>query len=100
MLDNFNYINQFAMGLGDSPDERTKNIQAISSMVASLGKTGKDITNSTLLQRMMKHRLRPIAPLPGGGEGYGQAGGAVAAAMPNTFTPDVAQAIMSRMGYK
>jgi hypothetical protein len=51
---------------GDTPEERTKNVRAFSSMVAQLGKMGNDVRDSTLLQRMMKGRIRDIAQLSTG----------------------------------
>ena len=94
MSANMQDLNQMAQWMGDTPEERTKNAQTFASLVGQLGKMGKDAASSTIFQRMMKGRIRPIETLPNqqssGGTG----------AMPSTFTPDVASAIMSRMGYK
>jgi hypothetical protein len=61
----------FANLLGSNPDERTKNARAFASMVQQLGKMGKDVSESTLLQRMMKGRIRPIAELTSGQQSGG-----------------------------
>ena len=93
MSSNMQDMNQMAQWMGDTSEERTKNAQVFASLVGQLGKMGKDMNASTIFQRMMKGRIRPIETLPNAQvQGIG--------AMPSTFSPDVAQAVMSRMGYK
>jgi len=88
------HLNNMAMSMGDTPQERTANARAFASLVDQLGKMGDQINKSTILQRLMKGRIRPIAAM-----GAGQASGGVAG-IPATFQPQVAQSIMSQMGYR
>jgi hypothetical protein len=93
MAANMQDLNQMAMWMGDTPDERTKNAQAFASLVGQLGKMGKDVAGSTIMQRIMKGRIRPIDTMaPPGAGGVAQ--------LPSTLPPDIAQAVMSRMGYR
>jgi len=94
MYGGMSHMQDMAMQFGDTPEERTANARAFATLVDQLGKMGKTISDSTILQRMMKGRIRPIAQLSSGQ----QAGGV--GAMPSTLPPGVAQSVMSQMGYK
>jgi len=87
-------VKSFTDFLGDTPEEREKNAQRFAALVKDVGNMGKNISESTLMQRMMKESMkRPMAAL-GGGE---PAGGV--SPIPKTFDPATAGAIMSRFGF-
>jgi len=85
----------FSQFLGDTPEERVTNAKAFAAMVKDVGSLGKTMSDSTLMQRMLKDSTRGITSI-GGGEG--PSGGI--AAIPKTFDPTMAQGIMSRLGFK
>jgi hypothetical protein len=83
----FNIASMF----GDTPEERSKNIRAFSGMVDQLGKFGKSVQDSTILQRMMKGRIRDIGVISSGQQSGGvgpipEYGGGVAAPIMSNAT--------------
>jgi hypothetical protein len=91
---NMQNMQGMASFLGDTPEERTKNARAFADMVQQLGKMGSTVAQSTIMQRMMKHQIRPIAEL-----NTGQQSGGVSS-IPSGMSADDTSPIMSRMGYK
>lgn len=91
----FDKMQDFASFLGDTPEERENNAKKFAALVKDIGNMGQSVSDSTLMQRMMKHA--------GGGptaimEGQGPSGGI--SAIPRTFDPATAGQIMSKLGFK
>jgi len=96
LLGGFKKMADFSSFLGDDPEEREQNAKAFAALVKDVGASVNDMTESTLMQRMMKEAM-------GGGGGHlssgtGPSGGV--AAIPKTFDPSLASHIVNQMGYK
>lgn len=94
MLEGLKNLNGFAMKLGDTPEEREKNAKAFASAVKDVGSLTANLSESTLMQQMMKNMGGPsyldTGTSPSGG----------VAAIPKTFDPSMASHIVNQMGYK
>jgi hypothetical protein len=88
-------IKGFASFLGDSQDERENNAKKFAALVKDIGNMGKDMADSTLMQRLMKESMSGPAYMS---EGQAPSGGI--AAIPPTFDPATAGRIMSQLGFK
>jgi|SRR5215467_4148474 len=91
----YDKMQNFASFLGDTPEERANNAKKFAAMVKDIGNLGTSISDSTLMQRMMKEQMKgPMAIT----EGQNPSGGV--GAIPRTFDPGSAAGIMSRLGFK
>lgn len=95
MAKGFDKMQNFASFLGDTPEERADNAKKFAAMVKDVGNLGKDISDSTLMQRMMKEQMGGPSYI---GEPSSPSGGV--SAIPRTFDPSQAASIMSRLGFK
>jgi len=91
----FDKMQGFASFLGDDPKEREINAKKFAALVKDVGNIGKDVSDSTLMQRMMKEGMSGPQYIS---EGQGPSGGV--SAIPRTFDPATAGQIMSRLGFK
>lgn len=94
MLGGLSKMTDFASLLGDTPEERADNAKKYAALVKDVGNSVNDISQSTLMQRMMKHKTGPQYVQ----EGQSPSGGV--AAIPRTFDPQTAGQIMSHLGFK
>lgn len=90
----FDKMQNFASFLGDTPEERADNAKKFAAMVKDVGNLGKDISDSTLMQRMMKEQMAGPSYIS---EGQNPSGGV--SAIPRTFDPS-SVGVMSRLGFK
>jgi len=81
--------------MGDNEQERIANLKAFTALTKDIGGVTTALSQSTLMDRIMKEGTKPMTTM--GGEG-GPSGGI--AAIPKTFDPAMAQGIMSRLGFK
>jgi hypothetical protein len=88
-------IKGMASFLGDTQEERENNAKKFAALVKDIGNVGKDVADSTLMQRMMKEQMGGPAYIS---EGASPSGGV--SAIPRTFDPATAGQIMSRLGFK
>jgi hypothetical protein len=88
-------LTDFASFLGDSPEERADNAKKFAALVKDVGNTVSDVSDSTLMQRMMKEQMGGPSYI---GEGGSPSGGV--SAIPRTFDPQTAGQIMSKLGFK
>jgi hypothetical protein len=88
-------MQRFAGFLGDDPDEREKNAKAFAALAKDIGGIGRTMSESSIMQRMMKEQMGGSATMIPGGS---PAGGI--AAIPRTFDPGQASNIMSQLGFK
>jgi len=95
ILGGFKKLNDMASFMGDTPEEREKNSKAFAALVKDVGSSVTDISESTLMQRMMKESMGGPAYLDSGASPSGGV-----AAIPKTFDPSLASHIVNQMGYK
>ena len=94
MLAGLKDMSSFAIKLGDTPEEREKNAKAFAAAVKDIGSLTANLSESTLMQSMMKNM---------GGPAYLDTGASPSggvAAIPKTFDPSLASHIVNQMGYK
>lgn len=95
VLGAFSKLNGIASMFGKDPKEREANAKTFASLVKDVGNTVTDLSESTLMQRMMEASMGGPSYLSEGGNASGGVG-----AIPKTFDPSLASHIMNQMGYK
>jgi hypothetical protein len=95
MLKGAGTLNSFASILGKTPEEREANAKAFAALTKDVGNAVKDMSESTLMQRMMEHSMSGPSYLD---TGTSPSGGV--AAIPKTFDPAMAAQIMNRFGFR
>ena len=95
LLGGLSKMTDFASLLGDTRrGARRQSRRSMPALVKDVGNTVQDVGQSTLMQRMMKHKSGPMYVQ----EGQSPSGGV--AAIPRTFDPQTAGQIMSHLGFK
>jgi hypothetical protein len=94
-VNNVGFLQRVGKFFGDTQEEREKNAKAFAALTKDLGGIGRTMSESSLMQRMMKEQMAGEATMIPGGS---PAGGI--AAIPRTFDPGTAQGIMSQLGFK
>jgi|SRR5215831_2186677 len=87
-------IHYLANLLGDTHEERVENAKALASSLEKIGDTVQDLSGKTLLMRMYRAQMKPMAVIEGPKMGIENA-----RMLPSSLDPQLAEAIMSRMGY-
>ena len=91
LMAGFKKFQDFSQILGDTPEERSDNAKRFAALVKDIGNVGKDLQESTLMERMMKAGTKPFATIPGGSASGGVTG---------MSEPRLSPAIMSQLGFK